>query len=335
MIIQFNELQKLLSSILIKNGFDEENAELLSTILSENTLVGVASHGVNRFPALIKLVEMGHIQPNAKPTSVNSFGGWEQWDANLGPGPLNAWRATDRAVELSKEHGVACVTLKNSNHWMRPGAYGWKAAEAGHILICWTNAIPMMIPWEAREPKVGNNPITLAVPRSKGHIVLDMALSQYSYGKLSTMRREGRELPYPGGYDNEGNLTTDPAAIYDSNLALPIGYWKGAGMAILFDLIATILSGGKSTNDLSETMMDTGMSQIFISFDPFKAYSAHAINEIADDIVQSVLSAKPLNEDTIVSYPGERIIKTREENLKNGITIDDVIWKKIKTLSLQ
>ena len=78
MIIQLSELHKLLSSILIKNGFEEENAELLSSILLENTLVGVASHGVNRFPALIKLVEIGHIQPNAKPTLVNAFGAWEQ-----------------------------------------------------------------------------------------------------------------------------------------------------------------------------------------------------------------------------------------------------------------
>ena len=332
MKIHFNELQKILSSILLKNGFEIENAELLSSILTENTLVGVASHGVNRFAALVKLIEKGHIKPNAKPTIVNSFGAWEQWDANYGPGPLNAWRATDRVIELSKEHGVSCITLKNSNHWMRPGAYGWKAAEAGHILICWTNAIPMMIPWEAREPKVGNNPITLAVPRAKGHVVLDMALSQYSYGKLSTMRREEKELPFPGGYDKDGNLSTDAAAIYESNLALPIGYWKGAGMAILFDLIATIMSGGRSTNDLSKTMVDTGMSQVFICFDPSKSYSATAINEIADEIIESVTSAQPMTRQSSVSYPGERIAKTKESNLKNGIDIHPEIWDRIKKL---
>ncbi len=332
MIISFEELKQKMKTLLQSNGFEEENANLLAQILADNTLVGVASHGVNRFAALIKLVEMGHIKPNAKPALVNSFGSLEQWNANYGPGPLNAWRATDRVIELSKENGVACVTLKNSNHWMRPGAYGWKAAEAGHILICWTNAMPMMIPWESKEPKIGNNPITLAVPRDSGHVVIDMALSQYSYGKLSTYRREGRELPYPGGFDSEGNLSTDPAAIYDSNRALPIGYWKGAGLSILFDLIATILSGGRSTKDLSKTMVDTGMSQVFISFDPSKAYSAEAINKIADDIIESVVTAEPVNENANVSYPGERIIRTREENLKNGIVIADSIWEKIEKL---
>jgi 3-dehydro-L-gulonate 2-dehydrogenase len=332
MIIKYNDLLDKLKSILIRNDFSEENADLLARIMTDNTLSGVASHGVNRFHVIVKLVESGHIIPNAEPVVVNNFGAWEQWDAKYGPGPLNAWRATDRVIQLSKENGVGAVTLKNSNHWMRPGAYGWKAAEEGHILLCWTNAIPMMPPWESREPKLGNNPITIAVPRSNGHVVIDMALSQYSYGKLSTYRREGKELEYPGGYDKEGNLTTNAAVIYDEHSVLPIGYWKGSGLAILFDLIATILSGGKSTNELAEDMIDTGMSQLFISFDPSKSHSAQAIDSIADEIIDSVKSAAPINKDAEVLYPGESIIRTREKNLKEGINIHPEIWERINNL---
>jgi 3-dehydro-L-gulonate 2-dehydrogenase len=330
--ISFGLLQQRLHSILLRNEFTEKNASLLSKILAENTLVGVASHGVNRFSAIISLVKSGHIIPNAEPVIINSFGAWEQWDAQYGPGPLNAWRATERVIELSKEQGIGAVTLKNSNHWMRPGAYGWKAADAGHILICWTNAIPMMPPWESRQPRLGNNPITLAVPRSKGHVVIDMALSQYSYGKLSTYRREGRELEYPGGYDKEGNLTTDAAVIYEEHSVLPIGYWKGAGMALLFDLIATILSGGRSTKELGKDMIDSGMSQVFISFDPSKSVSSEVIDKIADDIIESVKSAQSAKPGAEVSYPGERIIQTREKNLRDGITINDEIWKRVEDL---
>ena len=332
MIIEYNDLKHKLKSILIRNDFTETNAELLSQILTDNTLVGVASHGVNRFSAIVSLVKSGHIIPNAEPVLVNSFGSWEQWDAQYGPGPLNAWRATERVIELSRANGVGAVTLKNSNHWMRPGAFGWKAADAGHILICWTNAIPMMPPWESREPKLGNNPITLAVPRSKGNVVIDMALSQYSYGKLSTYRRAGKELEYPGGYDKEGNLTTDAAVIYEEHSVLPIGFWKGAGLAMLFDLIAAVLSGGRSTNELGKDMIDTGMSQVFISFDPSKSYSGEAIDKIADEVVDSVKSASPANAEAEVSYPGERILKMKEKNLREGITINNEIWGKIESL---
>ncbi|MBI9071494.1 MAG: 3-dehydro-L-gulonate 2-dehydrogenase [Melioribacteraceae bacterium] len=330
--ISFDELKIKLFNILVKHDFEIENAELCSKIFAENTLVGVASHGINRFSAFINLVKSGHIIPNAKPTLVNSFGAWEQWDGNLGPGPLNAWRITERVIELSKENGVGVAALKNTNHWMRPGAFGWEAAERGHILICWTNTIPIMPPWKAKTPAVGNNPITMAVPRSNGHVVLDMALSQYAYGKLSTFRREGKELPYPGGFDTEGKLSTNAAAIYDTQRSLPIGYWKGAGLAILFDLLAAILSGGKSTNDLGKTRVDSGMSQVFICFDPSKSYSAEAINNIADEIIESVKNAEPANKGASVSYPGERIIETRKKNLKDGIYIHPEIWEKIQRL---
>ena len=43
--------------------------------------------------------------------------------------------------------------------------------------------------------------------------MLDMAMSQYSYGKLQTTRLKGRKLPFPGGFDKDGNLTDEPGPI--------------------------------------------------------------------------------------------------------------------------
>ena len=111
-------------------------------IFAENTLVGVSSHGVNRFPCFIELVKSKHIIPTAKPTQENSFNALEQWNGNFGAGPLNAKIMTARAMELSNEFGIGCVALKNSNHWMRPGYYAWEAANKGYVFICWTNTIP-------------------------------------------------------------------------------------------------------------------------------------------------------------------------------------------------
>ncbi|MBN1302062.1 MAG: 3-dehydro-L-gulonate 2-dehydrogenase [Melioribacteraceae bacterium] len=331
-IIKFEELKSLLAGKLIKNGFKSDDAELCADIMAKNNLAGVASHGTNRFPELIDMVKNGYVRPGAKPSLIRSNGAWEQWDANYGPGPLNAWFATDRAIELSKEYSIGCVTLKNSNHWMRPGAYGWKAAEAGYILICWTNTIPIMPAWESKEPKIGNNPITLAVPRKKGHVVVDLALSQYSYGQLANYRRENRPLPYPGGYDQSGNLTENAAAIFDSYRALPIGYWKGAGLAILFDLIAAILSGGNATHDLGVKNIDTGMSQVFICFDPVKSMSYKQIDMIADDIILNVKSSLPADERKEVLYPGERVLNSVQHNSVNGIEVHPDIWNEINNL---
>ena len=91
--------------------------------------------------------------------------------------------------------------LRNTNHWMRGGTYGWKAAEEGFLFMGWTNTMPNMPPWGGDTAALGNNPFVLAIPRPGGHIVLDMAMSQYSYGKLEWHQKCGTELPEYGGYN--------------------------------------------------------------------------------------------------------------------------------------
>jgi len=329
--VRVNKLYEIFYEILVHNDFDSENAKISAEIFKENTVVGVSSHGVNRFPSFIELVKSGHIKPNNKPSKLNSFNGFEQWDGNLGPGPNNAVFITDEVIRLSKEYGIGAIALKNTNHWMRPGYYAWEAANKGHILICWTNTIPIMPPWGARESAIGNNPIVLGVPRKEGNIVLDMALSQYSYGKLATFAREDKELPYAGGYDKNDNLTKNAKDIYDTHRPLPIGYWKGSGLALLLDLIATILSGGKSTSDLGKSVVDSGMSQMFISIDPTKFSSVEMINDSINEILKFYLEAENI-ENELVSYPGERIIKTRRNNFQHGVLVDDTIWERVERL---
>src|SRR5690606_12554923 len=100
--------------------------------------------------------------------------------------------------------------------------------------------------WGALDNKLGNNPLVMAVPYENEAIVLDMAMSQYSYGAMEMQRLKGGQLPVPGGFDKNGNLSTDPDAILETKRTLPIGYWKGAGLSLLLDLLATVLSGGLS-----------------------------------------------------------------------------------------
>ena len=127
----------------------------------------------------------------------------------------------ERALALARTHGLGCVALANTNHWMRGGSYGWQAAEAGAIGICWTNTLANLPPWGMSQPRVGNNPLIIAVPRAAGHVVLDMAMSQFSMGALEAYRLRGDPLPVPGGYDDTGVLTCDPAAIEASMRPLP------------------------------------------------------------------------------------------------------------------
>ncbi|HLO05281.1 MAG TPA: Ldh family oxidoreductase, partial [Terriglobales bacterium] len=167
--VSYQELFDALVRVLLKLGFEPERARLCAQLFTDTTRDGVYSHGLNRFPRFVAMIRNGSIDIHAKPELVTGSGPLERWDGKIGPGNLNANHCMDRTIALAREHGMGCVALANTNHWMRGGSYGWQAADAGMIGICWTNTLPNLPPWGADDPRVGNNPLVIAVPRADGH----------------------------------------------------------------------------------------------------------------------------------------------------------------------
>ena len=210
MKVTFEQLKAAFNRVLISRGVDSETADACAEMFARTTESGVYSHGVNRFPRFIQQLENGDIIPDAQPKRITSLGAIEQWDAQRSIGNLTAKKMMDRAIELAADHGIGLVALRNANHWMRGGSYGWQAAEKGYIGICWTNSIAVMPPWGAKECRIGTNPLIVAIP-STPITMVDMSMSMFSYGMLEVNRLAGRQLPVDGGFDDEGNLTKDLA----------------------------------------------------------------------------------------------------------------------------
>lgn len=317
-----NNLQSEFFRILLSVGFDDHKASIVSEVFTNNSVDGVYSHGVNRFPKFVAMVKAGIVKPAEEALCVNRIGNVEQWDGHEGPGIVNALKCTDRAVELAKASGIGCVALAKTNHWMRGGTYGWRAAKAGCVFIGWSNTIANTPAFGAINRKLGNNPLVIAVPFEGEAIVLDMAMSQYSYGALENYALKKEKLPVYGGYDSNGNLTDDPSEIMKTQRSLPIGYWKGSGLSLLLDILAATLSGGLSVAGITAQGPEKNLSQIFIAID-FSKFRSEVVKDIIDDFKTSVPQ---------VRYPGENVLKTRERNLKEGIPVSRSIWDEIKSL---
>ena len=329
MRIPFAKLQSEFKRILLNLNFTEDKAGKCATIFAENSRDGVYTHGLNRFPVFVDFVKQGLVKPDAEPTKIGGFGAIEQWDGNLGPGILNASFCMNRAIELVKANGIGCVALKNTNHWMRAGTYGWQAADAGFIGICFTNTIANLPPWGGIDPRLGNNPLVIAVPRADGNVVLDMAISQYSVGKLQQYKMNDEALPLPGGYDAAGNLSTDAAAILESKRLLPVGFWKGSGLSLVLDLLASILSQGNSTANITQNEKESGVSQVFICIKP---QDNDCTANIIEEILSYTKSSRPEKEGQSISFPGENTLKTRKKSLAEGVLVDERIWEKVQAL---
>ncbi|HLU90331.1 MAG TPA: Ldh family oxidoreductase, partial [Cyclobacteriaceae bacterium] len=123
--IPYTRLYETFQKILLQTGFSDERALLCAELFAKASLDGVASHGLNRFPGFVQLIVDGYIDIHAEPRLINNFGCFERWDGQLGPGNLNAYHCMQRAIDISRENGMGLVSLKNTNHWMRAGNFGW------------------------------------------------------------------------------------------------------------------------------------------------------------------------------------------------------------------
>lgn len=329
MIVEFDKMQDTLCEILVNRGANKDQANIAAKILTDNTCDGVSSHGINRFNRILEYIDKGYIDLKAQPEIVNSIGSIEVIDGHYGLGMNNAKFAMDRSIELAKTHGIGCVSIKYNNHWMRGATYGLQAADAGMIGLCFTNTMPNMPAWGASDSRIGNNPLVIAVPKKDGAVILDMAMSQFSYGKVENTALNEESLPLVGGYNKDGELTKNPSEILETGRILPTGFWKGSGLSMVLDLMATILSGGLSTREIGDKPAEFGVSQVFICIDPTKTNSKKMIEDQVDSMINYIKGSEPVDSTQIIRYPGEGSNNRRNKQLKDGIYVHDKIWDKI------
>ena len=332
--VQYEEAVKRMARGL-ERFLNAQDAKRFAEIFAGNSLDGVYSHGMNRYPRYLSDMESGLC--DAKVTQaerVSGLGGLEVWDAHFGVGPLIAQQMAERAIELARTHGIACVALRNNSHWLRAGHYGLMMADAGMMGLCMTNTCMNLVAYGAKEPSTGNNPITIAIPRRAGSLVMDMAVSQYAFGKLEIMAQEGGMLDTPCGYDTDGNLTNDPQKIVESGLMTPMALWKGSALSIMIDLMVSMLSLGRTSLAIGTPADgEKGMSQMFVCMNPAAVIDMDKAEAQMEKTIAFLNSLEPKDGVHGVHAPGENLEKTRARNRECGIPVTEDTWQKIVNAS--
>lgn len=331
--LKYDEVVPILAEKLEKRGCGHETAVKVAQVATGISLDGVYSHGINRFKRLVLSIDSGICMADLVAEKTGGFGGFERWDGQRGIGIINALCCTDRAVELAKAHGIGCVALRNTNHWFRAGTYGWRIADAGMIGIVFTNTKSNMVYQGTMDRILGTTPLVISVPRSAGHVVADVSLGEYSYGKLQLAALDGKQMATPAGYDKDGNLSTDPNAVMQEARLLPLGEWKGSALNLLLDLVASSMSLGNSACDVREIPGDeNSISQTFIAINSRAINSAEDEEEIVNRLLNNLLNAKLAPGYSSVRYPSQNVIKNRTENSEKGIPVNETVWNDILAL---
>jgi len=331
-IISYDLMKETLQDLFLACSLSGERAGICAGTITDSTFDGIFSHGINMVPGFVGRIRRGLIDIEAIPEKKDVSGVIEQWDGRGGIGIVNARIATDRAMEIAGRQGMGCVAMSRTNHWFRAGSYGWQAVNAGFALVCWTNTAPNMPAWGAARRSVGNNPLVIAVPHSETPVVLDIAMSQFALGKIKIHARSGELLPVPGGYAEDGTLTQDAAAIGSGDRVLPMGYWKGSGLALVLDLLAVLLSGGLSTAQLADLGEERDVSQVFIALRVPQSGDAAFADRAVRDILDDFHRAPPLKKGDRIFHPGQGVLERRERYRREGVPVAPALWKEILDL---
>jgi 3-dehydro-L-gulonate 2-dehydrogenase len=221
-------MQKKLTSY----GTPDDQADLVSKQIARNSLEGVHTHGINRFPRLIRNIKEGIVKPGNTPTLMHSFQSMENYDGQLGLGIVIATFCMERAMDLAAEHGIALVALRNTNHWFRRRPTVTRPAMRATPRSASRTQCRTCPPGSHRFPSRKQSVHDGVSEGRRSHVIVDSAMSQFSYGALELAQLEhgtcrSMQASIPREFDEESGRSDQDAT--DS----PHRYWKGAAMSFV------------------------------------------------------------------------------------------------------
>lgn len=239
--VDWQALQAFTTEVFTAAGLPPSDAAVEAEVLVWANLRGIDSHGVLRIPSYLSSIERGGMNPRPDIQVVKDTPALSLIEADWAFGPVVTTFAMERAIAKAAEVGVGWMSIRNTTHQGAMAYYTLMAAEAGFAGIAVVCNPPNMAPYGAKARGVHNSPISIAVPADQHPpLVLDMATSVAAGGKVSLAIDKGVEIPAGWALNAEGAVTTDPT---DVAALLPSGGYKGSGLAMMFETLASLAVG--------------------------------------------------------------------------------------------
>jgi LDH2 family malate/lactate/ureidoglycolate dehydrogenase len=307
--VKAGDLSQLIEEIFVALGAASADAADLADSLVGAELDGIPSHGVALLPMYVERVRLGSVSLSAKPAVVEDFGGLAIMSANNTLGQVSSQAAIELATSRAREHGVACVAVRDGFHFGTAAHWARKIADAGMIGFAFSNTRPLMPAPGGAERVVGNNPLAIAFPSGSGTpIVVDMAMSATAMGKIRLAEAAGRTLPPGWATDAEGKPTTSPTEAING-LLLPAAGPKGFGLAVAIDLLCGALAGGGFGAGVQalygELDKPYNCAHCFIAIDAQRTGGGQGIGNQADALAQVIRSSRKAPGNEQIFAPGD------------------------------
>lgn len=328
----------LISQKLLKAaGASDEEAEVVTKFLVNANLAGVDSHGVApNLVIYLQGIRGGTIKPRAKIEVRADSPSTALIDGNWGFGQMACSKAMEIAIDKAGRTGVGAVGVFNCNHIGRLAEYAQMAVDNGMIGFITANCEPYVAPFGGRTPVLGTNPLSYAIPSGREKaLVVDYATSAAAEGKVRAVLLKGEQLPSGWIVDSHGRPSTNPADLYEPPLPperiklagalLPFGGYKGYGLGLVVDMLAGVLTGAGSSQDMTSGWLTNGVFMMALKIDNF--VPLEQFRDQADKLVKSVKNSPKAEGVKEILIPGEPETNERERRLKEGIPISEKAWQ--------
>jgi LDH2 family malate/lactate/ureidoglycolate dehydrogenase len=334
------DLQAFIASAFSAIGISAPQADGIAELMARADVNGADGHGVFRLPQYIRRIKGGAVNIKPDIRVERDAPGMALVDGDNGMGHLVMRYATDLAITKAKTAGTAWVGVKSSNHAGPASLYASMPVEHDMIgLYLAVGNANHLAAWGGLDMLLSTNPIAVGVPAGEElPIVLDMATTVAAYGKVKTSAQRGETMPEGWMIDRQGQPLTDPRRA-NEGLLLPIGGYKGYGLALVFGLLAGTLNGAAMGRDVVDfnnddtTPTNTGHVIVAINVAMFRELSE--FKSSVDQLVRDIRNSKRLPGVDAIRLPGEQSHAKRAERMRLGIPLPAPLMQSLDKLAAE
>ena len=332
-LVEAPELRSFVSAILRTRGVPARDAETVADCLVCANLSGFDSHGVVRLGHYVRRLENGTIKarPRMRFEQVAAAAG--TLDGDHGLGHVVTAAAAREATRMAREAGCATVSIRNSSHFGMTGYYVLGLVRQGLAAMLCTATDAFLVPHGGSRPFFGTNPLAIGFPTGDIPLLLDMATTTVSWGKLILAQKEGRKVPSEWGLDEQGRPCDDPSRIRGLH---PIAGPKGSGLAMVIDILSNLLAGmafgPHVTGMYGELDRPRGLGHFLVAWDIARFIPLARFIEGVDRMIRELHDLPPAPGSVAVRYPGAIEGLRRRERERDGIPLEAGVFRELEEL---
>lgn len=336
--VNHDKLRDFATAVYAQQGMPESDARFVADTLVQADLWGHQSHGVLRLGWYLDRLRNKVMNPVTTPEFVVDAGGIAVIDGHDGVGHVLTKLATEEAIRRAREHGIAAVGVRMSNHFGTCMYYTLMGARAGCVMMLASNGGPAMAPWGGRKKIVGTNPWSIAAPAgSHAPFVVDMANTGVARGKIYLARNKRQPIPEGWAINAEGAPTTDPQEAIDG-IILPMAGHKGYAIAAMVDMLSGVLTGSgflSSVHSPYKTAEKSNCGHFVMALNIEAMQPLAQFNARMEQWVAEVKSVPLAQGHDKVFYPGEIEAKNDARNRAQGISFPDDTIEDLKRIAAE